>query len=264
MKNSLPLRGKQTQRVSSESLAAELDANLIFSDDAQETDGAAQTNNEIIVKTEQEDADLAALLARASPMTAEDADYLKPQSDQRSFSRDSQEAESMDVDEAQQKPTLTLRYDGYTVPDVCLAIIVEPYSGSASRAGTREPSIAPGGQKPSRYVGLAPPSRAATEVPEEDSPTLPKLPLFRDFTPMPGEEVQEVSRFPSVVPRRTYPPVPLFHEETPGLDDDDDDGTNLIQFSQAINIGGNRRTIGEGGGDEDDADALLADADEAR
>lgn len=214
------------------------------------------------MKTEQEDADLAALLARASPMAAEGADYLKPQSDRHSLPRESQEAESMDVDEAQQKPTLTLRYDGYTIPNVCLAIIVEPCSGSASRAATREPSIAPGGLKPSRYVGLAPPSRAATEVPEEESPTLPKQPLFRDFTPMPGEEVQEAPRFPSVASRRTYPPVPLFHEETPGLDDDD--GTNLIQFSQAINLGGNRRTIGEGGGDEDDADALLADADEAR
>ncbi|KAG8913024.1 hypothetical protein FRC01_004774 [Tulasnella sp. 417] len=226
-------------------------------EDAQETDPTAK---EIVVKTEQEDTDLAALLARASPMAAEDADYLEPQAD---HSEGSERADSMDVDEEQQKPTLTLRYDGYNIPDVCLAIIVEPYSGLASRAATREPSTAPGAN-PSRYVGLAPPSRAATEVPEEAESTLPKKPLFRDFTPMPGDEIQEIPRFPSIAPQRTYPPVPLFHETTPGLDDEDGGSSNLIQFSQAMNLGGNRSTVGEGGEDEDDADALLGDADEAR
>lgn len=222
----------------------------------------ASTTKEVVVKTEQEDTDLASLLARASPMAAEDTDYLEPQATQ-SETDVGERADSMDVDEVQQKPTLTLRYDGYTVPDVCLAIIVEPYSGTASRAATREPSTAPGAN-PSRYVGLAPPSRAATEVPEEATPTIPKKPLFRDFTPMPGDEIQEMPRFPSVAPQRTYPRVPLFHEATPGLDDDDGDSSNLIQFSQAINLGGNRLTVGEGGEDEDDANALLADADEAR
>lgn len=225
----------------------------------------ASTTKEVVVKTEQEDADLASLLARASPMAAEDADYLQPQATQ-SETDEGQREDSMDVDEVQQKPTLTLRYDGYTVPDVCLAIIVEPYSGStASRAATWEPSTAPGAN-PSRYVGLAPPSRAATEVPEEEeaTSTIPKKPLFRDFTPMPGDEIQEVPRFPSIAPQRTYPRVPLFHETTPGLDDEDGVSSNLIQFSQAINLGGNRLTVGEGGEDEDDADALLADADEAR
>ncbi|KAG9047489.1 hypothetical protein FS837_002135 [Tulasnella sp. UAMH 9824] len=232
-------------------------------DDAQEADMDASTTKEVVVKTEQEDTDLASLLARASPMAAEDADYLEPQAAQSETDKRQRE-DSMDVDEVQEKPTLTLGYDGYTIPDVCLAIIVEPYSGSAaSRAATREPSTAPGAN-PSRYVGLAPPSRAATEVPEEGSPTIPKKPLFRDFTPMPGDEIEEVPRFPSVAPQRTYPRVPLFHETTPGLDDDDGDSSKLIQFSQAINLGGNRLTVGEGGEDEDDADALLADADEAR
>ncbi|KAG8891641.1 hypothetical protein FRC00_013343, partial [Tulasnella sp. 408] len=168
------------------------EANLDL-DDAQEADMDASTSKEVVVKTEQEDTDLASLLARASPMAAEDADYLEPQATQ-SETDEGQREDSMDVDEVQQKPTLTLRYDGYTVPDVCLAIIVEPYSGSAaSRAATREPSTAPGAN-PSRYVGLAPPSRAATEGPEEATPTIPKKPLFRDFTPMPGDEIQELPR----------------------------------------------------------------------
>lgn len=169
----------------------------------------------------------------------------------------------IDDDEDLKKPTLNLRYAGFTLPDVCLVIIAEPFDGSY-RANTREPSTAPG--VGSRFVGLAPRPRDETEPPQA-APNVQKKPLFRGFTPF-TEPDEEIEQLPT---RKAYPPVPLFHEDTPapGGEGEDSDGagaSHLLQFSQAMNVGGSRAhtALGAEDDDEDDVDAFLADADEAR
>ncbi|KAG8886480.1 hypothetical protein FRB97_002991 [Tulasnella sp. 331] len=195
-------------------------------------------------------------------------------------------------EEEKPKPDLSLRYAGYTIPDVCLAIIVEPWKDpSWSRAGTREPSVIPTGPgadvNRSRFVGVvaSAPAREETE-PLSDMASSPgsraKTPLFREFTPMPEAGPSTSASF-SVRPLapqtfgRTLPRVPLFHESTPAPDEDgffptdfgdeaENGTTSIMQFSQAMNLGGTKSSgFGNGDeGDEDDLDVFLADADEAR
>lgn len=204
-------------------------------------------------------------------------------------------AEEGEEEEEKPKPDLSLRYAGYTIPDVCLTIIVEPWkpppgTSPSSRAGTREPSVMPTGPgaeiNRSRFVGVvASAPRESTEPPPERASTIPasraQTPLFRELTPMP-EAGPSASASPGPGPLapqmfgRTLPRVPLFHEASPPLDDDDflpdifndgvDETSGIMQFSQAMNLGGTKsRGVGDGDeGDEDDMDVFLADADERR
>lgn len=223
-------------------------------------DPGAQTPT---VKAEPEDISLEALLEQARSMTREPEDDVDMEDTEAGGSSNRlPDTQDMDYDdeEGESKPVLHLRYRGYTIADVCLAIIVEPYN-SGSRAGTREPSTAPASGAQSRYVGIRTTPRLESEAPE--APGTYQKPLFLEPTPEPE------SRFQSEAPpRRTYPPVPLFHEETPapGEGDEDDSESNLIQFSQAMNRATTRTAAMAGGAeeDDDDVDALYGDADEGR
>lgn len=239
------------------------------------------------VKAEPDDGGMLSLLSDTIPM--DDTEMAGPQSPPPGTMPSTEDDNSLmleaEEEEEKPKPDLGLRYSGYTLPDVCLTIIVEPWTSTSSRAATREPSVIPIGPgatiQRSRFVGVAPVPREETEPPETPG-AREQTPLFREFTPMP--EAGSSSTGPDIRPRapptfgRNLPHVPLFHEMTPAPDDDrhtyfgfddedDDNGTsNLVQFSQAMNLGGTKSS-GVANGDErddDDQDVFRADADEGR
>ncbi|KAG8901481.1 hypothetical protein FRB99_005285 [Tulasnella sp. 403] len=164
-----------------------------------------------------------------------------------------------DVEEEQIKPVLQLRYSSVTVPNACLCVIIEPWD-SGSDAVTRESSVVASGPVGSQYLGFTA-ERQESEAPVDRNQGTP---LFRAMTPMAETEGEAASTRGSISQTldRVLPPVPLFHE-APGADDDAT--SRLLQFSQAMNvsINGIRSTEGEAG-DEDEVDALYADADERR
>ncbi|KAG9040111.1 hypothetical protein FRB95_000040 [Tulasnella sp. JGI-2019a] len=246
--------------------------------------------NAIRVKAEPDEGNTLSVLSGTIPMTAGDNADQDTQMDETGNDYDHAMLIAADDEEEEEKPKpdLSLRYAGYTIPDVCLTIIVEPWS-SPSRAGTREPSIVPTGPgagiNRSRFVGVvaSTPAREETEPPLESTSTpasRAQTPLFREFTPMPeaGPSVSAPLRPPA--PQtfgRILPRVPLFHEATPAPEDDFlpdnfDDGdeenetSSIMQFSQAMNLGSTKSSgFGNGNeGDEDDMDVFLADADEGR
>ncbi|KAG8969973.1 hypothetical protein FRC03_012426 [Tulasnella sp. 419] len=245
----------------------------------------------IRVKAEPEDPDINLLLAGTAPMPEDEADHEVEMSD------DSTRPGAMgppstlpkhrlrnfpEEEEEKPKPVMGLRYQGYTVPDICLAIIVEPRhpdDRGHSRASSREPSVTVRGTDGnlSRYLGAGPIGRLSiTPAPEARKQT--PLPLFREFTPLPGEsdDFREKTPAPSgssapVMFGRAHSPIPAFNNdldsafegEYPAELELDGEVEELLHFSQAMNpnrVGG----IGGEESDEDDARVLLADADEGR
>lgn len=221
-------------------------------------DDSGPQGSEPAIKPEPVENDLASLLAMTSPIDPDDDAYM----DESAMAGRDVGMEDVEEEEEAPKPVMQLRYAGFTLPDICLALVVQPYSqGEGARSGTREPSVMPGGSREpipvSRYVGIAPatPEHDAgrdESVPNPSEPRFPPVPLFREETPAP-----EGSRSST----KQYPPVSLFHEETTSLEDDMD---RLLIFSQALNAAGGKTFVDADDGDEDDADALYADADEGR
>ncbi|KIJ56621.1 hypothetical protein M422DRAFT_22773 [Sphaerobolus stellatus SS14] len=163
-------------------------------------------------------------------------------------------------DEFEEKPKLTMQltYQGFTICDRCLCLVIQPWPiVRTSRASTvprdaRTPSMAP------------PDLRERTPAPlrRERTPLfLPDLDDRRSVTPAP---------LPSRV-LRNLPRVPLFHED-PDEDDDvgggDDEGSeederDMMSMSQALTAFRDERA-GSADEDENEGDVFLGDADERK
>ncbi|KAI0375569.1 hypothetical protein BV20DRAFT_1008081 [Pilatotrama ljubarskyi] len=153
-----------------------------------------------------------------------------------------------DEEEPKPKPILKLSYHGFNIHGRCLCVIVEPYP--PLRSATRAPSLAPTGLVAPRAPSIAPldfvPSGAAAQ--RERTPLF--LPDFdREPTPAP-------------LAARTLPPMPLFSDTNE--ENDDDDGGELVLFSQLLrSVGDHPPGIAEDD-DEIDGAVFFGDADEMR
>jgi hypothetical protein len=63
---------------------------------------------------------------------------------------------------------------------------------------------------------------------------------------------------------KTLPPVPLFHDAMPGIEDDDYSDDGLMNFSQTLNTAGHMHTIAADDDDDMDGAILFGDADEVK
>lgn len=147
-------------------------------------------------------------------------------------------------EEEKPKPVLNLKYQGFSIFDQCLCIVVEPWP--AILAISRAPSAIPD--------SLRAPSMPPPEISQFNAQQRSQTPLF---LPDYDERERSVTPLPS---RRIIPPVPLFE------DSDDDDVGGMMEFSnsQCINTGDQLRagTLD----DEEDMDGAVffGDADEVR
>lgn len=167
----------------------------------------------------------------------------------------------IDVDEPDEKkikPILQLRYQGFSIYDRCLCVILEPWPPLRELPKPRFTSVVPVSEE-------VPTLRGASVTPRSGVPDRPAMgrsqtPLFlpdddyrRSVTPAPG---------PSAPSKRVLPPVPLFHES---LDDseEEDDSMGMMQLSQVLhNIGERAGSVDEE--DENDGTVFMGDADERR
>jgi hypothetical protein len=152
-----------------------------------------------------------------------------------------------DEEEPKPKPSLNLKYRGFNIPDNCLCVVVEPWP--AIRIQPRERSIAP---------IFANPRSNTMVIPDAQNQENDQMPLF---LPDLDENDEGTSRSRLQPSLRSRPPVPLFNDP-PSADDDDD--TNLMDFSQALNNAAEGRAGVPDDDDEMDGAMLFGDADETR
>ncbi|KAI0353591.1 hypothetical protein OH77DRAFT_612611 [Trametes cingulata] len=163
--------------------------------------------------------------------------------------RPAMDVELVDEDEEPKpKPVLNLSYHGFNIHGRCLCVIVEPYP--PLRSGTRAPSLAPTGLVAPRAPSIAPPDF----VPSSSAAQRERTPLF----------LPDFDREPTPAPTasRHLPPVPLFSDIKEGSDDDD--GGEMVLFSQLLrSVGDHPPGIAE---DEDEIEGAVffGDADEMR
>lgn len=154
-----------------------------------------------------------------------------------------------DEEEPKPKPTLNLKYRGFNITGNCLCVVVEPWP--EIRVQPREQSTAP---------IFASSRSGATSVPTSQNHKSSQMPLFLPDLEEDGQAVSESSVQPF---SRSRPPVPLFNDPLPSADDDDED-TDLMDFSQALNKAAEGRQGVPDEDDEMDGALLFGDADENR
>ncbi|KDQ20717.1 hypothetical protein BOTBODRAFT_61817 [Botryobasidium botryosum FD-172 SS1] len=169
-------------------------------------------------------------------------------------------------DDVKLKPILRLTYSGFSIFGRCLCVVVEPWPASSAKA--RAESVIPPPRDTSRQLSIDPfllHQDSTTPAP----PPQAQAPLFRDVTPMP-----DARRSVTPAPLRGWdrPPVPLFSEaeaaeaEAEEFEEDEEESGGMMGFSQALNAAGGGGTLAGAGGDAEDEDdnAMMGDADEAR
>jgi len=154
-------------------------------------------------------------------------------------------------DDEEPKPKLALRlqYQGFSIPERCLCVVVEPWP--AMRLTSRALAVAPASS-----------TRAPSVLPEPAAGRRAQTPLFLpDF-----DREKSVTPGPSRL-SNLLPPVPLFDDsERTGkteMGTDYDDSTGLMEFSQHLTWTGDLAGAMEDD-DEFDGAVLFADADEVR
>jgi len=157
------------------------------------------------------------------------------------------------ADDEEEKPKMTMRltYEGFTIYDRCLCLVVQPWpivrASRASVTPARTPSVTPQDLR----------DRTPAPLQRERTPLfLPDLDPRRSVTPAP---------LPSRV-LRNLPPVPLFHEEPAQEeieeDDSDEDG-GMMALSQALRAFRDERA-GSADEDENEGEVFMGDADERK
>ncbi|OCH92933.1 hypothetical protein OBBRIDRAFT_811427 [Obba rivulosa] len=156
-----------------------------------------------------------------------------------------------DEDDNKGKLQLQLKYQGLIVYERCLCVIVEPYP--PIRSATRARSLAPQGIIAPRAPSIAP-ADFVTSAERQRA----KTPLF-----LPDDDRERSVTPAPFVPRRSIPPVPLFHEEPPDDESDGEDG-GMMQFSQILRSVGEHQEGTVEDDDEIDGAVFFGDADEMR
>ncbi|KAF8528959.1 hypothetical protein BU17DRAFT_36998 [Hysterangium stoloniferum] len=154
-----------------------------------------------------------------------------------------------DVEEEKPKMAMKVTYQGFTIYDRCLCIVVEPWPSLTG--GARAPSVVPTSTI-HRFPSLAPREPSLTSLQRERTPLfLPEIDSRRSVTPAP-------------LPSRILPPVPLFDDTSSEheLEEDNEEG-GMLAFSQALSLVRDDRA-GSADEDENEGNAFLGDADERR
>lgn len=151
--------------------------------------------------------------------------------------------------EEKPKPIMKLHYQGFSIRGRALCVIVEPYP--PLRKPPRAMSLAPTGIVGPRAPSIAPPDFVVRGQRARTPLFLPDDDRERSVTPAPWQQERE------------RPPVPLFHEDAPGADEDDTEGGMLV-FSQILKSVGDYATGAAEDDDEIEGAVFLGDADEAR
>ena len=161
----------------------------------------------------------------------------------------------VDLEDEEEKPKLTMKvtYQGFTIYDRCLCVIIEPWPKPRDRSRVR--SIVP-------FLARDP-----------DNPT-----EWREKTPVASVRERTPLFLPDLDPRRSATPAPLtsrfFPQVPPSFDsndneeledheDDDADEGGMLAFSQALKSAGDERA-GSEDENENEGDVFLGDADERR
>ncbi|KAI0702868.1 hypothetical protein BC835DRAFT_1410897 [Cytidiella melzeri] len=159
-----------------------------------------------------------------------------------------------DEEEEKPKPVMKLLYQGFSVHGRCLCVIVEPYPPVRQQ---RQMSLTPTGVIGPRAPSIAPPDLVPSGAAAAQRS---KTPLF-----LPEDDDDDYYARRSVtaalLPQRSRPPVPLFHE-APNKQDEDDGG--MLAFSQVLQSMGEHHTGATEDDDEMEGMVLFGDADEAR
>jgi len=152
-----------------------------------------------------------------------------------------------DVEEEKPKMAVKVAYQGFTIHDRCLCIIVEPWS--PLRTGRCAPS-AVSTSTIHRFPSLTPRESSLTPLQRERTPLfLPEIDPRRSVTPAP-------------LPSRILPPVPLFDDTLDGHEQEEDNKEyGMLAFSQALSLMRDERA-GSTEEDENEGNAFLGDADE--
>ena len=158
----------------------------------------------------------------------------------------------VDAEDEEEKPKLSMRvtYQGFTIYDRCLCVIIEPWPATRN---TR--SVAPSLAEDLGNTRELPERIPMTTSRERTPLFLPELDPRRSITPAP-------------LPSRFRPPVPLFdgnteHEVQEDIREDIIEEDGMMAFSQALkSVRGER--AGSADGDDDEGDVFLGDADERR
>lgn len=157
----------------------------------------------------------------------------------------------VDTEGEEEKPKLSMKvtYQGFTIYDRCLCVIIEPWpkvrGSSPARSATRSLS-----RHPDNFTALS-----------EQTPVM----SIRERTPLFLPELDSRrSSTPALLPSRFNPAVPLFEDSTRSEDEDDsNEEGGMMAFSQVLkSVGGER--AGSADEDEDEGDVFLGDADERR
>ena len=151
-------------------------------------------------------------------------------------------------EEEEPKPFMQLKYQGFSIDGYCLCVVVEPWPRPETDSSKQPTATGPraASEVPANYLAAADKQRAETPL------FLPESDAERGETPAPAMQ-----------PRHgTLPSVPAFTESSSKLEtmEADDD---LVEFSQALNSGGNFLP-GLENDDEMDGAAFFGDADETR
>jgi hypothetical protein len=153
-----------------------------------------------------------------------------------------------DAEEEKPKMTMKVTYQGFTIHDRCLCVVVEPWP--PLRGGTRAPSAAP--TSIHRFSSRGPPETSVIPLRRERTPLfLPEIDPRRSVTPTP-------------LPSKILPPVPLFDDifDDHGQEEENEEG-GMLAFSQMLSSMHDERA-GSADEDENEGDALLGDADERK
>lgn len=157
----------------------------------------------------------------------------------------------VDTEAEEEKFKLSMRvtYQGFTIYDRCLCVIIEPWPTLWDRSRVR--SVAPSLAQDSINRTEIRESTPIVSIRERTPLFLPELDPRRSFTPTP-------------LPSRLLPSVPLFDDNNGAELEDEDavDEGGMMAFSQVLKSAGGERA---GSADEDEnEDVFLGDADERR
>ena len=173
--------------------------------------------------------------------------------DQPSLSPDMPDIELVvEEEEKKPKPLLKLKHQSFPISGHCLCVVVEPWP--LLRAETKLQSVGLGTSL--QRGGLEPsllPSNGSVMAGQRAN-----TPLFLP------EYDREPSEAPPFTRERTLPPVPLFHDATSRIDDDDHSDDDLMNFSQTLNAAGHMHAIAADDDDDMDGAVLFGDADEVK
>jgi hypothetical protein len=149
-------------------------------------------------------------------------------------------------EEEKPKPMLQLKYQGFGIYGHCLCIVVEPWP--PMRSVSRAASVMPTASS-SPLIGLVSTGEGGARL---GPPLLPD-----NF----GRE----TRTP-FLSQKALPPVPLSNDPNPAevLDEDDYDGSGMMELSQVLNAAGEFRAGAANDDEEMESGAFFGDADEAR